>query len=87
MPDIEQEIRNFIVDNFLFGEDDGKLANDDSLMDQGLIDSTGALELVTFLEGKYGIKIEDHELDPQNLDSVNKLVRFIERKTNGNGKA
>ena len=91
MPDLEREVRNFIVDNFLFGEDNGKLTGDDSLMEQGLIDSTGALELVTFLEGKYGIKIEDYELDPENLDSINKLVRFITRKTQlsaaeGNGK-
>lgn len=86
MPDLEQEIRNFIVDNFLFGEDNDSPSSDESLLERGLIDSTGALELVTFLEGKYGIKVEDHELDPENLDSISKLVRFIERKTNGNGK-
>jgi acyl carrier protein len=88
---VEQEIRKFIIDNFLFGEDDGKLSNDDSFLEQGLIDSTGALELVALLERTYGIKIEDHELDPENLDSINKLVRFINRKTQpssagGNGK-
>jgi acyl carrier protein len=81
MPDLQQDIRKFVIENFLFSEDNGKLANDDSLMEQGLIDSTGALELVTFLEGKYQIKIEDNELDPENLDSINKLVRFIHRKT------
>jgi acyl carrier protein len=91
MPDLQQDIRKFVIDNFLFSEDTGILANDDSLMEQGLIDSTGALELVTFLEGKYKIKIEDNELDPENLDSINKLVRFIHRKTlpsfaEGNGK-
>lgn len=88
---LEQEIRKFIVDNFLFGEDDCKLSNDDSFLEQGLIDSTGVLELVAFVEGNYGIKIEDGELAPTNLDSVNKLVRFINRKTppssaEGNGK-
>jgi acyl carrier protein len=81
MPGLEQEIRQFIIDNFLFGEDDGKLCGDDSFLDQGLIDSTGALELVALLEGKYGIKIKDDELDPENLDSINKLARFIARKT------
>ena len=91
MPDLQQDMRKFVIDNFLFGEDNGKLANDDSLMEQGLIDSTGALELVTFLEGKYGIKVQDNELDPENLDSINKLVSFINRKTQlsvteGNGK-
>ena len=88
---LEQEIRKFIIDNFLFGEDDGKLSNDDSLLELGLINSTGVLELVTFVEGSYGITIEDTELAPTNLDSVNKLVRFINRKTppssaEGNGK-
>ena len=91
MPDLQQDMRKFVIDNFLFGEDNGKLANDDSLMEQGLIDSTGALELVTYLEGTYGIKIKDEELDPENLDSINKLVSFITRKTQlsvteGNGK-
>ena len=91
MPDLQQDIRQFVIDNFLFSEDTGTLANDDSLMEQGINDSTGALELVTFLEGKYRIKIEDNELDPENLDSINKLVSFINRKTQsssaeGNGK-
>jgi acyl carrier protein len=91
MPDLQRDMRKFVIDNFLYGEDDSKLSNDDSLMEQGLIDSTGALELVTFLEGKYGIKIKDDELDPENLDSINKLVRFINRKAQpssaeGNGK-
>lgn len=87
MPELEQDIRKFIIDNFLFGEDDGKLSDDDSFLEQGLIDSTGVLELVALLERTYGIKIEDRELDPENLDSINKLVGFINRKTQGNGKA
>lgn len=81
MPVLEQEIREFIIDNFLFGEDDGKLSSDDSFIEYGFIDSTAALELVTLLEGNYAIKIEDSELDPENLDSINKLVRFVNRKT------
>ena len=81
MPALEQEIRKFIIDNFLFGEDDGKLSNDDSLLDKGIIDSTGVLELVALLERNYGIKVKDHELVPDNLDSVSNLVRFITGKT------
>jgi acyl carrier protein len=81
MPVLEQEIRTIIIENFHFGEDDGKLSNDDSFLDQGIIDSTGILELVALLEGKYGIKIKNDELEPANLDSINKLVRFINRKT------
>ena len=78
---IEQEIRRFIVDNFLFGEENSKFSNDDSFLQQGIIDSTGVLELVAFLEEKYGIQIKDEELIPANLDCVNDLVRFIDRKT------
>jgi acyl carrier protein len=55
---IEQEIRQFIIDNFLFGEPETELSNDDSLLDQGIIDSMGVLELVTFLEDKYEVEIQ-----------------------------
>jgi acyl carrier protein len=68
-----QTIRKFIIDNYLFGEED-KLGNEDSFMETGIIDSTGILELVRFLESTYGIKIADEELLPDNLDSVNKIV-------------
>jgi acyl carrier protein len=77
---IEQEIRQFIIDNFLFGETDCAFSNDDSFLEQGIIDSTGVLELVMFVETTYGINVEDNELVPANLDSVNNLVRFIDRK-------
>jgi acyl carrier protein len=87
MLSVEQEIREFITEKFLYGEDDGNLSGGDSFMEQGIIDSTGVLELVAFIEGKYGIKIKNDELVPNNLDSINKLVRFINRKTQGNGKA
>jgi acyl carrier protein len=80
MPVTEQEIRKFIVDNFLFGRDDGKLKSDTSFLDSGIIDSTGVMELVMFVERTCGIKIEDHDLDPANLDSISRLVKFIERK-------
>jgi acyl carrier protein len=80
MQTIEQEIRQFIIDNFLFGDPDAKLSSDDSLLDRGIIDSTGVLEVVTFLEDKYGMKVQDDELVPQNLDSVNSLVQFVNGK-------
>jgi acyl carrier protein len=57
-----------------------ELSSDDSLVDQGIIDSTGVLELVTYLEETYGIKVEDEELIPDNLDSINRLVSYLERK-------
>jgi acyl carrier protein len=75
-----KEIRKFIVDNFLFGQDDGALADDSSLLDHGVIDSTGMLELVSFLENRYEIEVEDEDLVPENLDSVVSLVGFLERK-------
>lgn len=80
MQNIQQELRQFVIDNFLFGQGNGNLRNDDSFLDKGIIDSTGVLELVVFLEEKYQIKIEDRELVPDNLDSINNLVRFVETK-------
>ena len=72
-------VRNFIVENFLLGEADG-LDEKASFQESGIIDSTGILELITFLEEKYGIKVEDDELIPDNLDSLSNVARFIERK-------
>ena len=80
MPNVEQDLRRFVADNFPFGPVGDELSSDDSLVDQGIIDSTGVLELVTYLEETYGIKVEDEELIPDNLDSINRLVRFLERK-------
>jgi acyl carrier protein len=85
MPEIEQEIRQFIVDNFLFGDKESGFSDDDSFLEREIIDSTGVLELVAFLEEKYGIKIKDTELVPENLDSVSCLVRFIDRKGRATG--
>jgi acyl carrier protein len=79
MPSIEQELRNFIVDNFLFGDKNG-FANSDSFLEKGIIDSTGMLELVTFVQQRHGITIEDEELIPDNLDSIERLSTFIQRK-------
>jgi len=73
-------IRAFIFENFLFDADESALQNDDSFLEKGIIDSTGVLELVEWLEETFGIKIEDEELIPENLDSVNLLVAFIARK-------
>ena len=77
---IEEEVREFIFENFLFGQTDQVLNNDDSLLDNGIIDSTGVLELITFLEERFQITVEDTELVPENLDSVSRLTSFIQRK-------
>jgi len=78
------EIRSFIVENFLYGQDDG-FGDDVSFLEKGIIDSTGVLELVSFVEDKYGISVDDEELVPDNFDSLNNLSAYIARKTN-NGK-
>ena len=77
---IAAEVRRFILENFLFGQDDQGLENDASLLDNGIMDSTGVLELVSYLEQHFRIKVEDIELVPENLDSVNRLTDFIQRK-------
>jgi acyl carrier protein len=77
---MKQELREFMVMNYLFGQP-ADFSDDDSLQEKGVIDSTGVLELVSWLEDTYRVKIGDNELLPENLDSINRLVRFIERKT------
>jgi len=80
----KSEIRNFIVENFLYGQDDN-FTDDVSFLEKGIIDSTGVLELVTFVEDKFGIAVEDEELIPDNFDSLTKLSSFVSNKMN-NGK-
>ena len=79
---IELQIRDFIVENFLFGDADNGLNATDSLLEQGIIDSTGVLELVSFLEETYEIQLEDEELIPENLDSIANVTSYILRKQN-----
>jgi acyl carrier protein len=73
------EIREFVKQNFLFG-DGGTLLNDDSFLEKGIVDSTGILEIIAFIEKKYGINVDDSELLPENLDSINNIAAFLERK-------
>ena len=77
---MQQQIRQFILSSFLFSNDESQLADDASLLDQGIMDSTGVLELVAFLESQFGIKVADEELVPENLDSVNRIAAFVGRK-------
>ncbi len=82
MEPLIQELRTFIVDNFLFGDASGRFtfSNDDSFQERGIVDSTGILELVCHLQERYGVQIDDAELVPENLDSVSKVASFLERK-------
>lgn len=77
---IESKLRNFILENYLFTEDQSALSNDDSLLDKGIIDSTGILELIFFLEETFGVGVEDDEMVPENLDSVVNVMKFVESK-------
>ena len=72
-------IRQFIVDNFLYGRAN-LLGDDDSFLESGILDSTGVLELISFLEKEYDILVEDNELVPENLDSINCVARFVAAK-------
>jgi acyl carrier protein len=78
---IENEIRKFIMENFIL-DGEIKLSEEDSLLERGVIDSTGVLELVAFIEETYQFKIKDEELVPENLDSIKNILQFIQSKLN-----
>lgn len=77
---VQEKIRKFILENYLFTADEAALANDDSFLKKGIIDSTGILELIQFLQDDLGVVVQDSEMIPENLDSVNNVVAFVGRK-------
>ena len=79
---VKDELVQFLKENFYFNIEAFTLKDDDSFMEKGIIDSTGVLELIEFLEVKYSIYIEDDELTPENLDSLNRVESFITQKVN-----
>lgn len=79
---IEDQIRTHIAENFVIG-DASQLGVNDSFLDKGIIDSTGILEIVLFLEEQFGIKVADNEMLPENLDSIANIVRYVERSRAG----
>ena len=80
----EEKIRTFIYDNFLYDDSNNHLKNEDSFLDTGILDSTGVMELVSFIEENFGFHVEDSELVPENLDSIKAVMEYIERKQNNN---
>ena len=80
MADTNKQLRDYIVENFLFGDTETEFSDTDSFMEKGIIDSTGILEVITYIEENFDIKIEDDELIPENLDSISNIVNFIDRK-------
>ncbi|NQT07232.1 MAG: acyl carrier protein [Candidatus Omnitrophica bacterium] len=80
MNDIKSEIKKFIIDNYLRGAEDAQLSYDDSFLEKGIIDSIGVIELTSFIQEKYGIKIEVAEIIPENFDTLNNLERYTTKK-------
>lgn len=78
---VEQKVRDYILENFLFTDDASALNDTDSFLDKGILDSTGILEVIYFLEEEFGIKVDDEEMIPENLDSVANLVNYITTKS------
>jgi len=76
---LKDEIRQFIIEKFLFNMED-RLDDDISLLGTNIVDSVGILEIVSFIESRFNLVVEDQELTSENLDSVNKIARFVERK-------
>jgi acyl carrier protein len=80
MTDIKSQVRTYIADNFIMGSNGAKFGDADSFLDLHIIDSTGFLELITFLEDTFGIQVEDDDMIPENLDSLNSIQAFVDRK-------
>jgi acyl carrier protein len=83
---LHEELRKFVIDNFMFGKPCEGFADDDSFIERGIIDSTAVMELIAYLEARFRIKLQDRDLIPENFDSINKLARFVESRLHPNGK-
>jgi len=77
---VEEKIRSFILENYLFTDEQSALSNSDSFMETGIIDSTGILEVIYFLEEELDVIVDDEEMIPENLDSVDNIVAFVNTK-------
>jgi acyl carrier protein len=74
---VEAKIRGYILENLLFSSDPAELPNEESLLERGVIDSTGVLEIILFLESEFDIEVKASEMLPENFDTVNNMVRFV----------
>ena len=79
MSETKDKVRAFVIENFMFGNDEG-LEDDTSFLENGIIDSTGILELVNFLDEEFSISVEDEELIPENLDSIKNVTSYLQKK-------
>lgn len=80
MENIRKKVRSFLLSNYLFTEDDAALEDNVSFLESGLVDSTGMMEVIFFIEETFSISVDDTEMVPENLDSVESLVAFVARK-------
>ena len=78
--EIESQIQSYIAQNLLFSGTEFNYSNDDSFLEEGIVDSLGVMELVSFVEDQYGLKVNDYEITPENFDSVNKLSNYVRQK-------
>ena len=78
---VRQQLRSFILENYLFTDDQSALADNSSFLDGGILDSMGILELIDYLDETFAIKVEGDELIPDNLDSIDSLIAFIGKKS------
>ena len=78
--ELQKQVREFILENYLFTDDESALGVDESLLDRGIVDSTGMLEIIMFIEDELGVAVEDEEMIPENHDSVNRIAAFVTRK-------
>lgn len=77
---LQGQIQKFILENYLFTDDVNALGLDDSLLGRGIVDSTGMLEIIMFIEEQLGVTVKDEEMVPENLDSVNRIATFVRSK-------
>ncbi len=80
--DVEMNVKNFIERKFLYRKDEKNVTNDESLLNSGLIDSTGIFEIVSFLEKEFGIEVSDEDVIPDNFETINNIVEFVNGKKN-----
>ena len=78
---IKEQIRHFLAENFIFSSNGFELDDDVSLLEEGVVDSTGVLELVMFIEDSFGFQVPDQEIIPANFDTVDNLAAYVQRKT------
>ena len=76
----ESKVREFVLKNYLFTNEQAALKSEDSFMKNGIMDSTGILEMIMFLHDEFGVDVMDDEMVPENLDSVNNVVAFLDKK-------